>query len=107
MHGFGMAEEREFVFIMRCALGEQGSKKAGILAKKSTEEDARAAVAWHQQASPYRELSKEEALRQATSVDVEVAEEEKAAVEESKKDEGQGLFANRTRKGSNTEVVRV
>ncbi len=90
MHGFAMTAEMEFVFIVRCPLGEQCSRKAGVLAKKSTEEDARAVVAWHLQASPYHELSKEEAVRQAAVVDVEVAEEEKAAVEESRKDEGQG-----------------
>jgi hypothetical protein len=80
--------EMETVYTVRCPLGEQCSKKRRVLAKKSSDEDAREAVAWHLQASPYHEVSKEEAENMAALVDVEVTEEEKAAVEEQKKDEG-------------------
>ena len=104
-----MAAEMETVYTVRCPLGEQCSKKGGVLAKKSSDEDARAAVAWHLQASPYHELSKEEAANQGAVAEVEVTEEEKAAVEEQEKDEGQEWPDNRKRqkRSSGTELARV
>ena len=74
-----MEIETVTVYTVRCPLGEQCSKKGGILAKKSSDEEARKAVAWHLQASPCHELSKEECENQAILREVEVTEEEKGS----------------------------
>ena len=69
------AKEKLCVFIVRCPIGDC-SKKGGILAKKLTEEDARAAVSWHLQRSPYHEFEKTEADDFATLVALETSEED-------------------------------
>ena len=66
-------KEPIYVFIVRCPQGDC-SKKGSILAKKLTEEDARKAVSWHLQASPYHEFSKTESDLIAATCDVEVKE---------------------------------
>ena len=85
------------VFVGRCPLGDQCSKKHGILAKKRTEEEVRDAIKWHLEKSPYHELSEEEAASQAAMAEVESLEEEAHHVAASEADEGDEWYANRKR----------
>ena len=59
------------MFVIRCPLGDQCSKKGGILAKKLDEESARAALRHHLVYSPYHELNAEDALHFSEGVEVE------------------------------------
>ena len=59
------------MFVVRCPLGDQCSKKHGILAKKCTAEEARAALSWHLRSSPYHRLSEAEAENMAEETEVE------------------------------------
>ena len=68
----GMAgDDMVMMFVVRCPLGDQCSKKHGILAKKCTAEEARAALSWHLTSSPYHRLSEEEAENMAEETEVE------------------------------------
>ena len=68
----GMAgDDMVMMFVVRCPLGDQCSKKHGILAKKCTAEEARAALSWHLRSSPYHRLSEEEAENMAEETEVE------------------------------------
>lgn len=71
-----MQEEGVSVFVVRCPLGDQCSKKGGILAKKLDEASARAALKHHLEKSPYHELSEEEATKLSEGADVEVYTED-------------------------------
>ena len=68
----GMAgDDMVMAFVVRCPLGDHCSKKGGILAKKSSAEEARAALSWHLRSSPYHRLSEEEAENMAEETEVE------------------------------------
>ena len=68
----GMAgDDMVMAFVVRCPLGDQCSKKHGILAKKCTAEEARAALSWHLTSSPYHRLSEEGAENMAEETEVE------------------------------------
>ena len=99
---FPMAAQPEVALVtcytVRCPLGEQCSKKGGILAKKESEEEARKAVHWHLKASPYHELAEDECEFQSLLCKVEVTEEERTVVETANADEGPAWYANRKRK---------
>ena len=71
----------ETVYVVRCPLGTQCSKKGSILAKKSTDAEARAAVVWHLKMSPYHALEQMEADCQGVIVEVEECSEEKHLVD--------------------------
>ena len=71
-------EEQVDVFVVRCPLGEQCSKKHRILSKKLSEEKARIMAAWHLQHSPYHKLSQEEAETLALGMEVETYQESKS-----------------------------
>ena len=64
-------DDMVMTFVVRCPLGDHCSKKGGILAKKSSAEEARAALSWHLRSSPYHELSEEEASSMAETAEVE------------------------------------
>jgi len=72
-----MSDEMVTVFVARCPLGDQCSKKFGILAKKLTVEEAREAVAWHLKASPYHEMSQDDATAISESAEIDTWEEKK------------------------------
>jgi len=55
-----MASEK-MMYVVRCPLGDECSKKGGILAKRENEEDAREAVKWHLTRSPYHEMNANDA----------------------------------------------
>ena len=56
-----MGDELVTVFVGRCPMGEQCSKKHGILTKKATEEEVRKAIHHHLRTSPYHEMTDEDA----------------------------------------------
>ena len=91
------ALDKVIVFWARCPLGEQCSRKGGVLCKKSTEAEARASVAWHLQASPYHSLGKEEAEDLAKVCSIDPHEEEKKTAEEEQQEDGQGWYQARKR----------
>ena len=96
------------VYVGRCPLGDQCSKKHGILAKKRTPEEVRDAIKWHLEKSPYHELSEEEAASQVAMAEVESWEEEAHHVAASEADEGDEWYANRKRqKRGNDDRVQA
>jgi len=67
-----MADEATVTaFVVRCPLGDQCSKKQGILAKKWSIEEARAALSWHLMSSPYHGFAEEDAKNMAEAEEVE------------------------------------
>lgn len=103
-----MASETVTVFVARCPLGEQCSKKGGILCKKLDELDVRDAVAWHLQASPYHELAEDEARNMADSMEIESWDEKTAVWEREQADSGERWYANRKkpRRGGDASSTR-
>jgi len=91
-----MAEETVFLFVARCPLGEQCSKKGGILAKSPDEEKVRQAIAWHLQASPYHELTKEKAEHEAAVAELDGWEVSKSELVQDDDDEA-NWYANRSK----------
>ena len=81
-------EGSEKVYIARCPLGTQCSKKGSILAKKSSEAEARAAVVWHLVQSPYHKLEQFEADCQGVCVHVDTTIEEARVIAAHDADEG-------------------
>ena len=83
------------MWVGRCPLGDQCSKKKGILCKKSTEEECRHAIAHHLKTSPYHELGEDDAETMAFAEELETWTEKLWKYEEEAKDEGQGWYENR------------
>jgi hypothetical protein len=90
-------EEIVTVFVVRCPLGEQCSKRQGILGKRLSEVDARQVIVNHLMNSPYHMLDQEAADTAAENAIVESWDENKEVADESKADEGDGWFNNRKR----------
>lgn len=104
MSDFG--DDRISVFVVRCPLGDQCSKKGGTLAKKLDEESARAALKHHLMQSPYHELSDEDATAFTEGAVVESWTEEKSQwvkYQEEQKD----WTASRKRKVDDARAVAV
>ncbi len=72
----GPAEELVPVFVVRCPLGDECSKKGGILSKKRSEGEARQRVAWHLMPSPCHGLCEDDTEAWAQSAEVEEWQEE-------------------------------
>lgn len=97
---------RIWVFVVRCPLGDQCSKKGGTLAKKLDEESARSALKHHLVQSPYHELSNEDATAFAEGATVESWTEDKehwVKYQEEQKD----WTASRKRKVDDARAVAV
>jgi hypothetical protein len=93
----GPIEEMVTVFVVRCPLGEQCSKKHGILGKRLSEHEARQVIVNHLKASPYHELDQEVADAAAEAAIVESWEETSEVADATKAEEGDGWFNNRKR----------
>jgi hypothetical protein len=106
----GEIEEMVTVFVVRCPLGDQCSKKNGILGKKLDEEQVKQVLKTHLMQSPYHELSEEQAQDCTDATMVESWEEPVEVAAVSNADEGHGWFNNRKRArmslGEAQEVVR-
>jgi hypothetical protein len=85
------------VFVVRCPLGDQCSKKGGILGKKLDELEARQVIVTHLTASPYHEMPEQEAEIMALAADVESWEETAEVQAEAVKEEGEGWYNSRKR----------
>jgi hypothetical protein len=91
-------DEQVEVFVVRCPLGDECSKKQGILGKKLDELEARMVIKNHLTASPYHELPDAEAENMAMAAVVE-SWHEKAEVhaEAARTEEGEGWYNSRKR----------
>ena len=85
------------VFVVRCPLGDQCSKKGGILAKKLDQESAKAALKHHLKQSPYHELSEEDATIFTDSTEVETYMEDASSWAKYQEDQAD-WYASRKRK---------
>lgn len=85
------------IFVVRCPLGDQCSKKGGILAKKLDEESAKAALKHHLKQSPYHELSEEDASMLTDVAEVETYMEDASTWAKYQEDQAD-WFASRKRK---------
>jgi hypothetical protein len=95
------------VYVVRCPLGTQCSKKGSILAKKSSEAEARAAVVWHLVQSPYHKLEQFEADCQGVAIDVDITIEETRVIAALDADQGAQWYANRKRARTDSDAIAV
>ena len=90
-----MGDELVTVFVGRCPMGEQCSKKHGILTKKATEEEVRKAIHHHLRTSPYHEMAEEDAKGLVELSEIETWTEEAWRWQQGQTEEGDGWYQNR------------
>ena len=90
-----MGDELVTVFVGRCPMGEQCSKKHGILTKKATEEEVRKAIHHHLRTSPYHEMGEEDAKGLVELSEIETWTEEAWGWQQGQTEEGDGWYQNR------------
>ena len=101
-----MGEEMVNVWVARCPLGDECSKKGSILGKKLTEEEAREVIVWHLKASPYHEMDEDGAIAVAHSQELDMWEEKKSVWEQGEKDTGDAWYNNRKRRRPDVPLHR-